>query len=154
MASSLDKCILLFSLLLMIVSTTGFKSDESHSQAKEVLGIFDRTVEIINSLEGAIDLTVHCKSKDDDLGFHTLQPGQSYQFHFRPELFATTLYFCSFAWPGDPSLHKYDVYDQKRDFCHFCSWQIHKTNLCRFKEGSGYTDCYPYNKSLKKEGNE
>lgn len=31
-----------------------------------------RVVVITNTLEGRFDLTVHCKSKDDDLGEHVL----------------------------------------------------------------------------------
>jgi hypothetical protein len=38
-------------------------------------------------------ITVHCKSKNDDLGFHTLPYTGSYLFTFTPNIFGTTLFF-------------------------------------------------------------
>ncbi|KAL6292379.1 hypothetical protein ACE6H2_000521 [Prunus campanulata] len=35
------------------------------------------TVRITNTFEDNVDLTVHCKSKDDDLGEHLLHPGET-----------------------------------------------------------------------------
>lgn len=43
-------------------------------------------------------LTIHCYSKDDDLGFHTLKPSQFFKWDFSMNLFSTTLYSCSFVW--------------------------------------------------------
>ncbi|KAI5386796.1 S-protein homolog 29 [Lathyrus oleraceus] len=81
-----------------------------------------------------LNLTVHCKSKDDDLGFHTLVYGEIYTFSFRPSLFpqfSATLFFCSFAWKGSPDLHYLDVYDEDFDDCIVCSWKITKTGGCK-----------------------
>ncbi|MED6110089.1 hypothetical protein PIB30_039720 [Stylosanthes scabra] len=82
------------------------------------------TVEINNDIE--VDLTVHCKSKTDDLGVRTLGPGIGFQFEFTPSIiiFARTLYYCSFQWPGDDKLHFLDVYDEDRWNCNLCSWRI------------------------------
>ncbi|QHO17239.1 hypothetical protein HN51_032850 [Arachis hypogaea] len=98
------------------------------SDAKQSINIGHRvTVELINSIE--VDLTIHCKSKDDDLGFHTVPPNKSYQFGFKPSIirFITTLFFCSFDWPGEKyNNHHLNVYEENRDACTFCSWKIYR----------------------------
>lgn len=43
-------------------------------------------------------LAVHCRSKDDDLGNHTLRSGQEFDWHFRTNFLGTTLYSCDFVW--------------------------------------------------------
>jgi hypothetical protein len=89
-----------------------------------------------------IDLTVHCKSKDDDLGFHTLTFGGIYTFSFRPivfPIFKFTLFFCGFTWPENPHRHYLDIYDQALDKCKFCNWKINKTGGTKIdKDGHEY----------------
>ena len=41
-------------------------------------------------------LTIHCKSKDDDLGERNLNVGQSFEWEFKENLISTTLYWCTF----------------------------------------------------------
>ncbi|CAK8532204.1 unnamed protein product [Lathyrus sativus] len=80
------------------------------------------------------ELTVHCKSKNDDLGFHTLKFGETYMFSFTPLVFpptGNTLFFCSFTWPGRPYRHYLDVYDQTKDACGTCNWKISQTGGCK-----------------------
>ncbi|CAL5184811.1 unnamed protein product [Lathyrus oleraceus] len=80
------------------------------------------------------ELTVHCKSKNDDLGFHNLAFGETYMFSFRPLVFpptANTLFFCSFTWPRNPYRHYLDIYDQAKDDCQTCNWRISKTGGCK-----------------------
>ncbi|KAL4382062.1 uncharacterized protein DS421_4g129140 [Arachis hypogaea] len=73
------------------------------------------TVVITNSLAGNLDLTVHCKSKNDDLGEHLLHPKQSYSFSFQSIVVrGSTLFFCTFSWQG--ACHRFDIFDQDRDF--------------------------------------
>ncbi|KAK5833590.1 hypothetical protein PVK06_017438 [Gossypium arboreum] len=55
---------------------------------------------IYNYLQNGTDLTVHCKSKDDDLGVHLLAFRNYYESKFRPNLFGTTLFYCSMQWDG------------------------------------------------------
>jgi hypothetical protein len=52
-------------------------------------------VNIVNSLEGNLDLTVHCKSADDDLGAHLLHHGGSFGFSFNPKfiIIGTTQFY-------------------------------------------------------------
>nr|AFK35162.1 unknown [Lotus japonicus] len=111
------------------------------------------TVEIINDLAqlptNNTSLIFHCKSKDDDLGIQTLELGGTYSFHFRrsPSILKNTLFFCSFTWPEQhPSRHYFDIYDQHRDGCKFCSWKIWKQGACMYEEETGRHDmCLPWN---------
>ncbi|PRQ36951.1 putative plant self-incompatibility S1 [Rosa chinensis] len=80
---------------------------------KTEAGERSKHVEIINDLGPNTDLTIHCKSKNDDLGVHLLHFQESYWINFKVKLFGGTLLFCSFQWPG--SFHHLDIYDQKRD---------------------------------------
>lgn len=46
-------------------------------------------------------LGVHCKSKDDDLGFHILKKGELYGWKFHVNFMKSTLYFCGFSQKQD-----------------------------------------------------
>ncbi|KAI4357608.1 hypothetical protein L6164_001546 [Bauhinia variegata] len=140
---SLDKHVFLITLRLMIAASSPMRK----------LLLEKSKVEIFNALEGGSNLTLHCKSKNDDLGFHTLQSGQSYHFEFRPNfIIDNTLFFCSFAWPEDPTLHYFDIYNGKYNDCVYCPWQVHKQNICgpRHQVPNDQTDCFPYDQSLEK----
>lgn len=113
------------------------------------------TVQIINNFFPPQDLTLHCQSKDDDLGEHTIKAGQAYSFRFRPLFFrVATLFWCSFQWPSDMSLHYFDIYVQEQDENNcdessesLCSWKIWKIGACKYDaDVHGYTQCYPWNK--------
>ena len=98
------------------------------------------TVQINNTLENNQELTVHCKSKNDDLGFHTLLPKKTYEFSFKRNAFGDgTLFFCSFTWPEEPQLHYFDIYDQKRDDCSKCFWEVFKFGACLYGESVAET---------------
>ncbi|KAI4346095.1 hypothetical protein L6164_013177 [Bauhinia variegata] len=105
-------------------------------------------VVMTNNLAGGMDVTIHCKSKNDDLGEHLVHSSQSWDFTFRPSYWNSTDLYCSFQWQG--SVHWFDVYTEKRDFytCTECKWSIREKQICRFNDKSGsYDDCYDYNSS-------
>lgn len=107
------------------------------------------TVQVINSLSRPQALTLHCKSRNDDLGEHTLKPGKDFRFRFIPNFFfKTTLFFCNFRWPSNTLYHYFDIYVQERDepFCKFCSWKIFEDRVCRYDEDSrAFKYCFPWN---------
>ncbi|CAI0383168.1 unnamed protein product [Linum tenue] len=74
---------------------------------------------------------VHCKSKNDDLGVHVLGPNDWFQWHFRPNYFGYTLFYCAMDW-GEGGLHWFDIYIQYRDYkrCKLCHWLIRKSGPC------------------------
>ncbi|CAA0839958.1 Plant self-incompatibility protein S1 family [Striga hermonthica] len=44
------------------------------------------------------ELMIHCKSGDDDLGYHFLSQYGSWHWKFRVDLFGSTLFFCRVQW--------------------------------------------------------
>ncbi|RDX89113.1 S-protein-like 29, partial [Mucuna pruriens] len=71
-------------------------------------------VSVTNALKQKEDLTIHCKSADDDLGVHLLHFNQAFEWSFRPKLIGNTQFYCSFQWQKYP-LVWYDIYIAKRD---------------------------------------
>ncbi|XP_059654862.1 S-protein homolog 5-like [Cornus florida] len=70
-------------------------------------------------------LIIHCKSKDDDLGEHTLSSGDDFHWHFRVNFMRTTLFFCTMRW-GQKVL-SFDVFDAAHNRCKAtlkCFWSI------------------------------
>jgi hypothetical protein len=105
-----------------------------------------RHVNIVNSLEGNLDLTIHCKSKDDDLGVHLLHHGDSFGWKFHNSFFGETLFFCSFQWNNE--FHYFDIYIAGRDTyrCFICDWSVVKSGPCLNLPNKSL--CYTWNKSL------
>ncbi|XP_004517096.1 S-protein homolog 3-like [Cicer arietinum] len=102
-----------------------------------VLGV-DLT--ITNILESHMDLTVHCKSADDDLGVRVLQFNQRFGFSFKDRFIGRTQFYCSFQWNGE--IKWFDVYIEGRGEYkgEHVNWFIEETGPCR----SGI--CYEWNK--------
>ncbi|CAI0472854.1 unnamed protein product [Linum tenue] len=100
-------------------------------------------------------LTMHCKSKDDDLGVRVLPKRGSWSWHFVPNFWGTTLFFCAFKWDTSNGLHWFDIYVQKRDQdrCSDCRWIVTQRGPCWYNATSGgYTVCYPFNNNLARLG--
>ena len=111
-----------------------------------------QTVQIISDLTPLTNLTVHCKSKNNDLGEHVIVPPDSYTFSFKNTMIGSTLFFCSFQWPGDNNPHWYNIYDAKRDGrCNtHCCWFVQTKGPCLGTDNSTHCFyrkdyCYPWN---------
>ncbi|GAV86444.1 Self-incomp_S1 domain-containing protein [Cephalotus follicularis] len=106
-------------------------------------------VVVTNYLNGGLDLTIHCKSKNDDLGVLVLHPHNDFEFSFRPNFWGTTLIYCSMSW--DSELHWFDIYIDTRDLnkCNdACRWIVQEQGPCLFNRTSNkYDICYPWNQS-------
>ncbi|KAH1064005.1 hypothetical protein J1N35_028992 [Gossypium stocksii] len=82
---------------------------------------------IYNDLDGGTVLTLHCKSKNNDLGIQHLAYLNYFEFNFRPSLLGNTLFYCSMQWNG--TMRWFDIYVESRDVsrCIRCLWG------CEFK---------------------
>ncbi|GFQ01794.1 hypothetical protein PHJA_002323300 [Phtheirospermum japonicum] len=108
MSSSSRKCLfVLFSIYLLVVikvrsSPIVFKNEHEvrdvNSFPIKVRPGNKFHVYIINSFpKNSPTMSVHCVSKDDDLGDKSLNPGESFTWSFKLNLWQTTLFHCSFG---------------------------------------------------------
>lgn len=90
--------------LVILFLATSFIFNNRSARAIRI-GIFQRyEVHIINNLNNSNnefitnELTVHCRSADDDLGEHFLDNGDDWHWGFRVNFFRSTLFFCQVQW--------------------------------------------------------
>lgn len=108
-----------------------------------VQSAYDRKfVRVLNKLESTnteFNLTVHCKSKDDDLGAHVLRHDQYFEWSFYVNFWGTTLFFCGLNW-HDAS-KSFDAYKLRRDKkrCNHCLWEVRNDGVYGFTD-SGKND--------------
>lgn len=91
-------------------------------------------VTIANNLEGS-NFTIHCKSKDDDMGTHVIAPQENYSWEFKVNFWHTTLFFCGVSW-RDGSL-VYDFYKASRDLnrcLYYCNWYVKRDGVYGLSE--------------------
>ncbi|EXB68698.1 hypothetical protein L484_024715 [Morus notabilis] len=92
-------------------------------------------VSILNTSQD--NLTIHCKSKDDDLGTHVIGFNATYEWKFDINLWHSTLFFCAFNLRGVSAA--FDVFKCARDYdarrCQeFCSWIARDDGLYGYTE--------------------
>lgn len=97
-------------------------------------------VKISNELGQGLVLNLHCYSSDDDLGTHALPIHGSIQFSFRPSVFKTTIFTCSFGWNG--GYHVAQIYNHDRDRCRNCTWSIIPSGPCQYNFDLHQSYCY------------
>lgn len=85
--------------LPFLILSTNLYSHVTSSTSDNPNCIFTRRFEVhvVNMLPNSPPMTVHCKSRDDDLGEHTVVYWQDYNFHFCTKLIFT-LFWCRIKW--------------------------------------------------------
>ncbi|KAI4321701.1 hypothetical protein MLD38_035051 [Melastoma candidum] len=116
-------------LVVILVLLRGDSSAVARDLASNSFGgLWERTTVILYNHLGAA-VTHHCRSKDNDLGIHVLQQGQSWNFSFSPDVFFKTLFYSSFQWDGQ--VRYFNVYQGSRDFgFKVVSWRLKPTGPC------------------------
>ncbi|GFP96201.1 hypothetical protein PHJA_001764200 [Phtheirospermum japonicum] len=94
-------------------------------------------VRVYNNLGNDINLTLHCKSRDNDLGIQLLANGDSFQWKFHPNIFGTTTFYCSMEW-NDKS-GSFDLYVDQRDSerCIVCVWKVTQNGVRGYSKEDG-----------------
>ncbi|KAL3536019.1 hypothetical protein ACH5RR_004480 [Cinchona calisaya] len=83
-------------------------------------------VTVINGLGNGRIMSIHCQSRDDDLGNHILPDGHATEWSFRVNIWGTTVFYCDVTWI-DSSMHHFDAYSHRRDHNRCkrdCIWMI------------------------------
>ncbi|XP_002532042.2 S-protein homolog 1 [Ricinus communis] len=82
-------------------------------------------VHIINGLVAKYVLNIHCYSRDDDLGHHTLPVSGHLDWSFGTSIFGNTVFKCDMNWAGGHGVFKVFWEDEQlQRKCHFnnCIW--------------------------------
>lgn len=109
-------------------------------------GSFFRIVHVglTNRVGPGLDLTIHCQSKDEDLGVHVLPPGGLFEWSFRPSLWSTTLFFCRIQSKSKEMSFNIYVHDRDVLVCdRHCYWDVTPNGPCQ-KKGSHYGLCFKW----------
>ncbi|KAI9100896.1 hypothetical protein K1719_024020 [Acacia pycnantha] len=141
-STSLSLLLLLIasSLLFMVSLAEEDMKGEPNTSTEENLSIFpQRHVTIKNDLGQDILLTIHCKSKDDDLGSHNLSLHNTFQWDFKTNFFTrNTLFYC-YVYFGKVE-GTFNAYDAARDDdrCTDCKWSIKTDGAYWYNPVSGH----------------
>lgn len=100
------------------------------------------SVRIRNELPGG-DLSVHCKSGNDDLGWQLLTAGgESFFFSFKTNFWGSTSFWCSFEtgpelWNSFEVWHGPGFFGKRKMDCNQCLWVVRSDAFYRGQEGTG-----------------
>ncbi|KAK9266002.1 hypothetical protein L1049_028602 [Liquidambar formosana] len=102
-----------------------------------VSGIFFERVHVyvLNELEPGKTLSLHCKSKDDDLGMQQIIFNQTYEWSFHNNFFGRTLFWCFMSWEKSLGVYasgSFNIYEGSRDQFRCrkrCWWKIKEDGL-------------------------
>ncbi|GER25021.1 plant self-incompatibility protein S1 family [Striga asiatica] len=84
----------------------------------------------ITNLINHPSLSFRCQSKDNDLGYKTLNFRQYYHWEFQVNFWGSTLFFCHFYWNGKQQV--FDAFNASRRTCdtyvdgpyNMCNWIV------------------------------
>ncbi|KAF8406898.1 hypothetical protein HHK36_006019 [Tetracentron sinense] len=123
------RCVLLLGVLVAL--TLCQSSPVSAWQYLEKITVF-----VTNNLEGGKILTVHCKSKDGDLGVHALSVEDTFQWTFSNNFSHTPLFWCDMEWKRSPGGElvkgSFNIYRSDRDLDRCsdqCLWYVKEDAL-------------------------
>ncbi|XP_059654257.1 S-protein homolog 6-like [Cornus florida] len=115
-----SKCPLLLALFIILWNGLVFSAPLDATTDK-IFYPMTRVI-IYNNLENGVNVNLHCKLKDDDLGIQALSVGSSFQWKFHDNFARTTLFFCGFTWENVSGT--FDIYVADRDSCVRCVWRV------------------------------
>lgn len=106
------------------------------------------TVTLKNVMLPDTRLGVHCKSKRDDFGAHTILKGETYSFKFTANLFhETVLYVCHFQWMSNGTVVNkwFNIIDNRQRSTGLCSsfhWTVYSNVICCLLDTGIEDACY------------
>lgn len=95
-----------------------------------------------NRLGNGKNITLHCQSKDDDLGPQNVTDGSDFGWDFSVNVVRTTLFYCDMDWENVKKYqYHFDAYDFSRDFVRCqnqCSWLASAEGMYGLNGGTGF----------------
>lgn len=110
--------------------------------------VLDRVgASVVNRLGHERILNIHCKPRDNDLGFRKIPDGFEADWSFNVNIWGTTLFYCTVMW-NDSNWHHFVAYSYKHDVDRCatkCVWTIEEDGLlCLYNQETGDLDFVPY----------
>ncbi|KAI3986366.1 hypothetical protein MKX01_002211 [Papaver californicum] len=124
--------LVIYGVVLSDCSSHGKETDKSGHSSNPIIPIHI-LVNVSNHIKP--NLTIHCKSKDDDLGEHTLAYAEYFSWKFKVNIIFTTLFWCNMWWidSNGKQVHGgYDIYRYTRDWwkCYnYCEYPVRDIGL-------------------------
>ncbi|XP_010486657.1 PREDICTED: pumilio homolog 15 [Camelina sativa] len=85
---------------------------------------------IFNNLNHGHWLKIHCKSGDNNLGYHLRRPGRNYSSHFHENAWGTTLYWCHLLkGPNFKDKVVIEAYNGKTQSWGKVRWSVRETGI-------------------------
>ncbi|XP_015887503.2 S-protein homolog 3-like [Ziziphus jujuba] len=138
----IGKQALFFTMLLIALVEAAMSTTDSKDKVdKFVISPTKTIVRIYNKLGEGLNLTIHCKSKDDDLGVSTVAYNSYFYWKFRVNFLGTTLFFCGLSWRDASGV--FDMYKAKRDMKRCptrCNWEAQKDLVQGLRQGDNVHD--------------
>ncbi|TKY54352.1 Plant self-incompatibility S1 [Spatholobus suberectus] len=97
-------------------------------------------VSIKNKLGSGKNMTLHCQSKDNDLGKQNIEDGDEFGWDLSDNVTGTTLFFCDLEWENVDEYH-FDAYSFARDWVRCdagCSWLASAEGIYGLNGQTGY----------------
>jgi hypothetical protein len=136
--------------LMVFLLVLAFTMSDSYEEEEVRMGPFMKFhVYIINRLSGGRGLSLHCKSKNNDLGTHFLGVETGFSWSFRENLFLTTRFWCYIRKVNGDDYARFDVFWPERHnhrwlsnrcFVGSCLWIVHDDGIYLFNSLSGVSE--------------
>lgn len=84
-----------YGLISCVVVIIAMMNQSCWAGSKTMPPLSSWKVVIFHQLSPGQTLSVHCKSKNDDLGDHFLRVGEDFSWKFKENLFSTTRFWCT-----------------------------------------------------------
>ncbi|PON76203.1 Self-incompatibility protein [Parasponia andersonii] len=95
---------------------------------------------ITNKLGSGKNLSLHCQSKDDDLGQQNISNDASFSWEFSVNPWGTTLFFCVLGWESVGN-YEFDAYSFARDRVRCenrCAWLVSAEGIYGLNDQTGF----------------
>ncbi|XP_019435488.1 PREDICTED: uncharacterized protein LOC109341982 [Lupinus angustifolius] len=106
-----------------------------------VTGTSTVSINVLNYLRGDLNLTVHCKSQDGDLGVHVLPVYGRYQLY--TNVIKSALFSCDLSMRDGTIV--YDLYRYERDHIRCptqCIWDVKTEGLVGLSEDAAQSEIF------------
>ncbi|KAL8538707.1 hypothetical protein ACS0TY_000646 [Phlomoides rotata] len=94
-------------------------------------------------------MKVHCRSKNDDLGEHFLNPKDDYKFSFCDNIFLRTVFSCNLSWGNKEADFKAFTSEDSYDICirDICTWEARPDGIyVSDRRSGGFIKMYDWKK--------